>query len=45
MISAATGALVSTIILSQDILLNFKQDEVFDFHNTPYYILLGILQV
>ncbi|TGD58136.1 chloride channel protein [Flavobacterium humi] len=43
MISAATGALVSQIILSQDILLSFKQDLSFNFHNTPYYILLGIL--
>lgn len=43
MISAATGALVSAIVLNEDILLNFKQGEVFDYHNIPYYILLGIL--
>lgn len=42
-ISAATGALVSKILLSQDILLSFEQEQNFDFHNTPYYILLGIL--
>ncbi len=43
MISAATGALVSQIMLSPDIVLSFSQDQTFDFHNTPYYILLGIL--
>lgn len=43
MISAATGALVSAVVLNEDILLNFKQGEVFDYQNIPYYILLGIL--
>lgn len=43
MISAATGALVSTIVLNEEVLLSFKQQETFDFHNIPYYILLGIL--
>jgi chloride channel protein, CIC family len=42
-ISAATGALVTKVLISQDILLSFKQKETFDFHNTPYYILLGFL--
>ena len=42
-ISGATGALVSKVILSQDVLLSFKNVTVFDYHNTPYYILLGIL--
>jgi chloride channel protein, CIC family len=42
-ISAATGALVSKILLSQDILLSFEQEYNFNFHNTPYYILLGVL--
>ena len=42
-ISAATGALVSNILLSQDILLSFEKEQNFDLHNTPYYILLGIL--
>ncbi len=43
MISAATGALVSQMILSGDILLSFSKEQNFNFHNTPYYILLGIL--
>ncbi len=42
-ISAATGALVSTIVLSRDVLLNFEQIQTFDYKNTPFYILLGIL--
>ena len=42
-ISAATGALVSKILLSQDILLSFDQEYNFNFRNTPYYILLGVL--
>ncbi len=43
MISAATGALVSNVLLSDDILLRFKQELNFDYHNTPYYIILGVL--
>ncbi len=42
-ISAATGALVSKILLSQDALLSFKNVQEFNFHNTPYYVLLGVL--
>jgi chloride channel protein, CIC family len=41
-ISAATGALVAEIVLQENVLLNFKQQESFDFHNVPFYILLGI---
>lgn len=42
-ISAATGALISTIVLNEEVLLSFKQQQVFDYHNIPYYVLLGIL--
>lgn len=42
-ISAATGALVSTIVLDEDVLLSFKQQMIFNYRNIPYYILLGIL--
>ncbi len=42
-ISAATGALISKVTLSPDTILNFEQTLKFDYHNTPYYILLGIL--
>ncbi|MFH6937679.1 chloride channel protein [Flavobacterium sp. FlaQc-30] len=43
MISAATGALVSAIVLDESILLSFKKQETFDFHNIPFYIILGLL--
>ena len=43
MISAATGALVSKIMLSGDVILSFEQEQSFNFTNTPFYILLGIL--
>jgi CIC family chloride channel protein len=42
MISAATGALVSMIALDETILLSFKQQQIFDYHNIPYYALFGI---
>jgi CIC family chloride channel protein len=42
MISAATGALVSVIVLDETILLSFKQQETFDYHNIPFYVLLGL---
>lgn len=42
-ISAATGALVSKVLLSQEILLRFDQEQNFNSHNTPYYVLLGLL--
>jgi chloride channel protein, CIC family len=41
MIAAATGALVSAIVLDESVLLNFKQQQVFNYHNVPFYILLG----
>ncbi|KAF2337882.1 chloride channel protein [Flavobacterium ginsenosidimutans] len=43
MISAATGALVSAIVLDESILLSFKQQETFNFHNIPFYVILGVL--
>lgn len=43
MISSATGAIVSNVILKDNIILSFKQQLVFDYSNTLYYILLGIV--
>ncbi|WP_291150159.1 chloride channel protein [Flavobacterium sp. UBA7680] len=43
MISAATGALVSAIVLDESILLSFKKQETFDYHNIPFYVVLGLL--
>lgn len=42
MIAAATGTLVSLIALDESILLSFKGQQTFDYHNIPFYILLGI---
>ena len=41
-ISAATGALISKIILKDDILLSFHLQQPFNYNNVPYYILLGL---
>ncbi len=43
MISAATGALVSGIILDDEVLLSFPGTHIFQYENIPYYILLGLL--
>ena len=42
-ISAATGALVSKIILEDDILLSFHLQTPFNYKNVPFYIFLGLL--
>lgn len=42
MIAAATGALVSVIVLDESILLTFDQKQSFDYQNIPFYILLGL---
>ena len=42
MIAAATGALVSVIVLDESILLSFQQQEDFNFHNIPFYAFLGV---
>jgi chloride channel protein, CIC family len=43
MIASATGSIISTIVLNEEVLLSFKQRQDFDYHNIPFYILLGIL--
>ncbi|MDI1256605.1 MAG: chloride channel protein [Flavobacterium sp.] len=43
MIAAATGALISQIVLDETILLSFKQQQTFDYHNIPFYVILGLL--
>jgi CIC family chloride channel protein len=42
-IAAAVGTLCSKIILKEDFLLSFNLQEPFNFHNVPFYIILGIL--
>lgn len=43
LIAAATGALLSKIILKENILLSFHLKQPFNYHNTPYYIILGLI--
>ena len=42
-IAAASGALISKIILNDDILLSFQLQQSFNYTNVPFYIVLGIL--
>jgi chloride channel protein, CIC family len=41
-IAAASGALLSKIVLGEGVILTFSLQEPFNYYNTPYYILLGI---
>lgn len=43
MLAAATGALVSGMILDDKIILSFHGEEEFAFRNIPFYIVLGVL--
>lgn len=43
LISAATGAIMSNLILQESILLNFHDMAPFEPHNVPFYLLLGLL--
>src|SRR5882762_10692875 len=42
-IAAASGALLSKIVLKEGVLLTFSLQRPFDYTNVPYYIVLGIL--
>jgi CIC family chloride channel protein len=42
-IAAACGALLSKIILKEGLVMSFTLRQPFDFHNVPFYILLGLL--
>lgn len=42
LIAAASGALCSKMILQEEVLLNFRLREPFDYINVPFYLLLGI---
>lgn len=43
LISAASGALCSKIILKEDVLLHFSLQEPFNYRNLPFYLLLGLV--
>jgi CIC family chloride channel protein len=42
-IAAASGALLSNIILSEGVVLSFSVQYAFNYQNVPFYIVLGIL--
>lgn len=42
-ISAASGALLSRIILEEGITLSFSLQQPFNYHNVPWYVLLGLV--
>jgi CIC family chloride channel protein len=42
-IAAACGALLSKIILKEGLIMSFTLQQPFDFHNVPFYVLLGLL--
>lgn len=43
LIAGATGALCSKIILAEGILFSFSHAQKFNYHNVPYYVVLGII--
>jgi CIC family chloride channel protein len=43
LIAAASGALCSKIILREDILLQFRLQEPFNYKNVPFYFILGLI--
>ncbi|MBS1505388.1 MAG: chloride channel protein [Bacteroidetes bacterium] len=42
-IAAASGALVSKMILKEGVVMSFTLRQPFDYHNVPYYVMLGLL--
>ncbi len=42
-ISAATGSIVSMLLMNEDVLFSFKSIQEFNSRNIPFYIILGIL--
>lgn len=43
LIAAASGALISKIVLHESSLLFFKLRQPFDYYNVPFYLVLGVL--
>jgi chloride channel protein, CIC family len=42
-ISAASGALLSKIVLREGVVMSFSLQQPFNYLNTPYYIVLGVV--
>ncbi|GIV36277.1 MAG: transporter [Cyclobacteriaceae bacterium] len=41
LIAGAVGALCSKVLLNEGVILSFPNVQRFDYHNVPYYVLLG----
>ncbi|HTG55165.1 MAG TPA: chloride channel protein [Niabella sp.] len=42
-VAAICGSLVSKVLLQEDVLFRFHTREPFNYHNTPFYLALGLL--
>lgn len=42
-VAAVCGSLTSKVLLKESVLFQFKTRNAFDYHNIPYYLILGIL--
>jgi len=40
-LASASGALISKIILQNEVLLSFESQQPFDYYNIPFYVILG----
>ncbi|MGS0747427.1 chloride channel protein [Halpernia sp. GG3] len=41
-VAAVCGSLLSTVLLQEDVLFRFHARQAFNYHNLPYYLILGI---
>lgn len=41
-VAAVCGSLISTVLLQEDVLFRFHARQAFNYHNLPYYLILGI---
>ncbi len=42
-VAAVCGSLISRILLKEEVLFLFRSRGAFDYHNLPYYLLLGLI--
>ncbi|WP_417431477.1 chloride channel protein [Halpernia sp.] len=42
-VAAVCGSLLSRILLQEDVLFRFYTRQSFDYHNIPYYLILGVV--
>lgn len=42
-VAAVCGSLISRIVLKEEVLFQFHTRELFDYHNIPFYLVLGLI--